>query len=136
MLKRLVLIALPLLAETPAIRDGEKTISGAPTGPVSLPSHWVAGKDMMGKATPETTPNPKALTDAQRADYATAIARVAIAQARMAEARSAFLEAQAQHEALMKAARAEIEKLRKANGAASVCEIDLEGKWQCATGSR
>lgn len=79
---------------------------------------------------------PKALTDAQRADYAVSIARVAIAQARMAEARSAFLEAQAQHDALMKAARAEIEKLRKENGASSVCEIDLEGKWQCATGSR
>lgn len=79
---------------------------------------------------------PKALTDAQRADYAVSIARVAFAQAQMSEARAKFLEAQQQHEALVRKLRTDIEKLRKEAGAADTCELDMEGKWQCATGSR
>lgn len=79
---------------------------------------------------------PKPLTDKQRADYATAVARVAIAQAAAAEARARMLEAQAQQEQLIKALRERIEALRKESGAAAACELDLEGKWQCESSPR
>lgn len=79
---------------------------------------------------------PTPLTDAQRADYALAVARVAIAQAAEADARARMLEAQAQREALTKALREQIEQLRKASGAANECELNLEGHWKCASDSR
>lgn len=79
---------------------------------------------------------PKPLDDKQRADYALAVARVAIAQAQAAEHRAKMIEAQAQQEVLLKALRDRVEALRRESGAATNCEIDLEGRWQCATASR
>lgn len=79
---------------------------------------------------------PKPVPDKDRASYAAAIARVAIAQAQVNEHRARMIEAQTQHEALMKALRAELDRIRKESGAKEGCELDLEGKWQCASASR